>query len=113
MSNINDSLKLKMKVVHPLKVLLVQRGVSQKTLADLVGIPPLDVYLWTNGYRAIKPETVEAMAAVLGVSPASIQPCASPKFVLEQNRPVAFGSKSTSLDALGLLRDIVVPIVGA
>lgn len=52
-----------------LNAVMKEKGISQKELATRMGISRQTVYQWRSDMRYPRPETVEKIAAALGVSP--------------------------------------------
>lgn len=57
-----------MAVGNRIRSARIQKGMTQKELAQKLGISPQGIVQWENGARNPKPETLERIASALGVS---------------------------------------------
>lgn len=55
------------KTIKQIKALMIQKGISQEKMSELIDVTPVTMHRWMNGTRTPNIEYVERMALMLGM----------------------------------------------
>ena len=53
------------KTIKQIKALMIQKGISQEKMSELIDVTPVTMHRWMNGTRTPNIEYVERMALIL------------------------------------------------
>lgn len=55
------------KTIKQIKALMIQKGISQEKMSEIIDVTPVTMHRWMNETRTPNIEYVERMALVLGM----------------------------------------------
>jgi transcriptional regulator with XRE-family HTH domain len=63
-----------MEQIHPIKVYRTERDLSQRAMADFLGVSRLTILRWENWQRPIDPDLVPHVAEKTGIPARELRP---------------------------------------
>ena len=55
------------KTIKQIKAIMIQKGITQEHMSELIDVTPVTMHRWMNGTRTPNIDYVERMALVLGM----------------------------------------------